>query len=200
MDLVIVSAASGAGKSTLCARLLRENPRICFSISHTTRKPREGEIDGREYHFISREQFLVHIEQGDFLEHADVHGNLYGTSRSEIARAQSADSQVLLFDVDVQGAQQIRMQLPAATSIFVLPPSFAELERRLRARNTESETSLARRLADARAECAQYERFDYVVINESLESSYDQFRAIIVSLACKKSNVAAQADSILRAF
>lgn len=198
MELVIVSAASGAGKSTLCARLLRENPDVCFSISHTTRKPREGEVDGREYHFVSRELFLAHVAQGEFLEHAEVHGNLYGTSRSEIERARSLNAKVLLFDVDVQGARLIRAQIPEATSIFVLPPSFAELERRLRTRNTEDAASLARRLANAHAECMEFVHFDYVVINDSIDVAYDLFRSIVVAQFCRRASVDTVAKAILQ--
>ncbi len=151
--LLILSSPSGAGKTTLSNRLRGEFPGLRFSVSHTTRKPRPTEQDGREYHFVSRERFAEMVASGDFAEFAEVHGNFYGTTLREIALAREQASGVL-FDIDYQGARQIKAHFPEAVGVFVLPPSLAELERRLRGRGTEDEATTKRRLAAAKGEIA----------------------------------------------
>lgn len=165
--LFIVAAPSGAGKTTLVRALLAEESGLQLSISCTTRAPRPGEIDGREYHFLSVERFREKIAAGDFLEWAEVHGNYYGTSRSWIAERLAAGQDVLL-EIDWQGAAQVREHFPLATGIFILPPSLAELERRLTGRATDSAEVIARRLAAAQAEMRHVAEFDYVIINNQL--------------------------------
>ena len=170
--LLILSSPSGAGKTTLCNRLRGEFPDLRFSVSHTTRKPRPTEVDGREYHFVDEETFAAMVERGEFAEWARVHRNLYGTSKREIelARAACRDGtpcRGVLFDIDYQGARQIRAEYPEAVGVFVLPPSLAELERRLRSRGTEEESVASQRLAAAESEIAHY-GFSYARLMSSL--------------------------------
>lgn len=166
--LYIVSAPSGAGKTTLVKLLLENDPGIRLSVSYTTRAPRAGEQDGREYHFIGVEAFRTMIDAGDFLEWAEVHGNYYGTSKRWIEAEMAADRDVLL-EIDWQGAQQVRNVFPAAIGVFVLPPSVDELERRLSGRGTDSAETIARRLAAAQDEMRHVGEFDYVIINDDLQ-------------------------------
>ena len=144
-DLFVISAPSGAGKSTLCHRLMEETPGVAFSVSHTTRAPRKGEVDGVDYHFVSKEQFMHMVEQEEFLEWAEVHGNCYGTSRSAVT-AMLENGQDVLLDIDVQGAMQVRDVFPESVLIFILPPSLQVLERRLRNRGTDTEETIRLRL------------------------------------------------------
>jgi len=182
--LLVVSAPSGAGKTTLCRLLLERFP-FRFSVSHTTRPPRPGEVHGRDYYFVSREEFREMIREGAFLEWAEVHGNLYGTSFSEVERALSGEEDLLL-DIDVQGASQVRGRLGArAVFVFILPPSLEELERRLRRRGTEDEETLRRRLARAREEIRFAPWFDYVVINDEVERAFEDLAAIIRAERCR---------------
>jgi guanylate kinase len=168
--LIILSSPSGAGKTTLTRRLLSEMSDLRFSVSHTTRPPRAGEIDGRDYHFTNREAFMERATSGSFVEWAEVHGNLYGTARSEIERAMSEpDCRGLIFDIDYQGARQIRAKVPDVVGVFVLPPSMAELERRLRGRASETEEVVRSRFAVARKEIEHYALFDYVIVNDELD-------------------------------
>lgn len=177
--LIVVSAPSGAGKTTLCQRLLAEFPRLVLSISTTTRKPRGSEQHGREYFFVSREEFERQISEGKFAEWARVHDNYYGTSKSVIEKAFVTGNSVLL-DIDVQGAEQLRSSYPReSVLIFVAPPSLDELERRLRSRNTDSEASIQKRMNNARAEMARKDSFDHVVVNDSLERAYSELRGIV---------------------
>lgn len=176
--LFIVSAPSGAGKSSLVNAVLARDTTLKLSISHTTRPPRPGEQDGREYHFIDRERFLAMRAAGDFLESAEVHGNFYGTSRRQIEQATSAGCDLLL-EIDWQGARQVRALFTSAVSIFILPPSVAELERRLRARNQDSDVVIARRLAAASAEISHASEFEYVIINKDFATATAEFAAII---------------------
>lgn len=182
---LIVSSPSGAGKTTLCTRLREELPDLRFSVSHTTRRPRSGEVDGREYHFIDPPAFEQMVRAGDFAEWARVHGNLYGTSLQEIAAAR-AQARGVLFDIDYQGARQIKAALPAAVGVFILPPSLAELERRLRGRGTEDDATAARRLANARLEIEQYGIFDYVIMNDELSRAYDELRGVVLAERCRR--------------
>lgn len=179
----IISAPSGSGKSTLVNELRVSVPELDFSISYTTRKPRGSEKDGREYHFITRDEFEAMRDRGEFLEWADVFGNYYGTAKCYVDEARNSGHDLLL-DIDVQGAAQIKQKLPEAVSIFVLPPSRQELERRLK-RRSEAEgfvnpAVLEKRLTTARREIEKYPEYDYILINDRLEESIDLLKAIVL--------------------
>lgn len=176
--LFIVSAPSGAGKTTLVRLLLEKDPGIRVSISSTTRPPRTGENDGREYHFVDVQYFLEMVSRGDFLEWAEVHGNYYGTSRRWIEAEMTAGRDVLL-EIDWQGAQQVRKAFPAAIGIFILPPSLEELKSRLSGRGTDSAETIARRIAAARDEMRHVDEFDYVIINDDLQQALGNLRSIV---------------------
>ncbi|OFV94763.1 MAG: guanylate kinase [Acidobacteria bacterium RIFCSPLOWO2_02_FULL_60_20] len=176
----IVSAPSGSGKTTLVERLLREVPRLRFSISYTTRKPRRSEQDGRDYFFVTRDEFQQMIARQELLEWAEVFGNYYGTSRRFLEEARAANTDLLL-DIDIQGARQVKEKLPEAVSIFILPPSRQVLEHRLRSRSQDSEEVIAKRLEDARREIHGYIRYDYVLINEELDRSAKCLRDIVLA-------------------
>ena len=176
--LYIVTAPSGAGKTTLVHAVLEREPGLALSISYTTRAPRPGEVDGRDYRFVSREEFLRLRDGGELLEWAEVHGNYYGTSRTWIETQLQQDRDVLL-EIDWQGARQVRRMFPHAVSIFILPPSLEALEARLRGRGTDSEATIARRLAAAREEMRHVEEFDYAIINDRLERAIDELTAVV---------------------
>ncbi|MCX7156026.1 MAG: guanylate kinase [Rhodocyclales bacterium] len=176
--LFIVAAPSGAGKTTLVGRLMAEDPLVQHSISYTTRAPRPGEQDGREYHFIDAQRFLSMRERGEFAEWAEVHGNFYGTSRLWLEQ-RTQEGRDILLEIDWQGAQQMRRQFPEAVSIFVLPPSIAELERRLRARGADSEDVIARRVAAAYGEMRHVDEFDFVIINNDLDVALGELKAAV---------------------
>lgn len=195
--LLIVSSPSGAGKTTLCNRLREEFPHIRFSVSHTTRKPRPNEVDGREYHFTDKENFARMVEQNRFAEWAHVHGNMYGTSLSEIDIARETGCNGVLFDVDYQGARQIKARMPAAIGVFILPPSLAELERRLRGRGTEDEPTTLRRLQAAKGEIEHYGFFEYVIVNDDIQRAYDSLRAIVFAERCKRDRHAILCEQLL---
>lgn len=180
--LFILSSPSGAGKSTLSRRLLANDDAFTFSISATTRPPRPGEVDGRDYHFRSRAQFEAMIEAGDLLEHAEVFGNLYGTPRAPVEAALASGKDVL-FDVDWQGGQQLRNSVlkDAVVSVFILPPSIAELERRLRARKQDPEDVIAHRMARAQDEISRWDAYDYVLINDDLDRCETEIRRILAA-------------------
>jgi guanylate kinase len=176
--LLVVSAPSGAGKTTLTRMLLAADPQIRLSVSHTTRAPRAGEENGRHYHFVDQQVFATMRARGEFLEWAEVHGNCYGTSRSWIAERRQAGDDVLL-EIDWQGARQVRAVFPDAVSIFILPPSLAELRRRLDSRATDSAEVIARRIAAAAAEMRQVDDFSYAIINGDLYQAFDDLQAIV---------------------
>jgi len=194
--MVIVSSPSGAGKSTLCSMLREEFPALRFSVSHTTRTPRPNESDGREYHFVKRATFEHMVAQGAFAEWAWVHGHLYGTSLAEIDEARNNGAEIL-FDIDYQGARQIKAHIPGAVSIFILPPSLAELERRLRGRGTEDEETTLRRLHNAQGELEHYDFFDYVVVNNDLDTAYAQLKSITLAERCKRERLALRCEQLL---
>ncbi|HEV2399967.1 MAG TPA: guanylate kinase [Candidatus Sulfotelmatobacter sp.] len=176
----IISAPSGSGKSTLTNELLKLVPNLDFSISYTTRAPRGSEQNGKQYHFIKMEEFHKMIEAGEFLEHANVHGNCYGTAW-HFLRDAGRNGHDLLLDIDVQGAAQIKHNLTDAISIFVLPPDRDKLEWRLRNRGEDPEAVIQRRLTAASREIAEYDKYDYVLINDMLEESCEKLRAIVLS-------------------
>jgi guanylate kinase len=199
--LYIVSAPSGAGKSSLINALLETNPTydMKVSVSHTTRGMRPGEENGVHYNFISVEEFTELTEQESFLEHAEVFGNYYGTSRPWIEEQLNKGIDVFL-DIDWQGARQIRIQMPAAKSLFILPPSKEELERRLNARGQDSEAIIARRMQEARSEISHYNEYDYVIVNDDFDAALMDFKAIIRAERLKQDKQTAKYNSMLNAL
>ena len=176
-SLFVVSAPSGAGKTSLVAALLESRPDIVVSVSHTTRKPRQGEIDGQHYHFASAESFLGMVQDGAFLEHARVFDHYYGTSRQAVEAELAAGRDVIL-EIDWQGAQQVRRLMPECYSIFILPPSQAALEQRLRSRGKDSDEIIARRLRDATEDISHYDEYDYVVVNDDFKVALAEMASI----------------------
>ena len=195
----IVSAPSGSGKSTLAHRLLQQDPRLLFSISYTTRAPRGQEVPDQAYHFLSRAEFEAALARDEFLEHAEVFGNYYGTHRGMLERAQ-AEGRDLLLDIDVQGARQLKGKVPEAVTIFVLAPSRAELEKRLRARSEDSEEVIARRLDGAATEIGNYGAYDYVVVNRDLERSVDALASIVKAERVRRTRMEGEVRAILGTF
>ena len=177
-NLYVVAAPSGAGKTTLVRLLLEQEAGVQLSVSFTTRRPRPGEQNGCDYHFVDTAAFQAMIARQEFLEWAEVHGNFYGTSKKWIIERLAPDHDVLL-EIDWQGAQQVRSAFPGAIGIFILPPSMEDLTRRLTGRGTDSTDVTARRLATARAEMRHVEEFDYVIINDSLEQALVDLRAVV---------------------
>lgn len=184
--LLVLSAPSGCGKTTIVKRVMQGLPGLVFSVSHTTRPARTGEVDGRHYHFVDAAVFaaLRNRQPTGFLEWAEVHGNMYGTSVDEVAHHQHAGCDVIL-DIDVQGAAQVRQRAKPVT-IFIAPPSLAELERRLRGRGTESEATIAVRLNNARKELACADGYDYLIVNDRLEEAVESLRSIIIAERCRQ--------------
>ncbi len=187
--LFIIAAPSGAGKSSLMSALLADDPQLVLSISFTTRQPRPGEENGREYHFVDRSAFERMREAGDFLESAEVHGNLYATSQKQIGGVRESGRDVVL-EIDWQGARQVRRLFPDAIGIFILPPTRPELERRLRTRGKDSEAAIRARLASAAAEISHAAEFDYVIINKDFEEARRDLAAVVraarLSLSCQR--------------
>lgn len=185
-SLYIVSAPSGAGKTSLVSKLIEEDGSIVVSVSSTTRDKRPGEEDGVNYHFLSVEEFNEKINESDFLEHAKVFDNYYGTSKSSVENQLDAGKDVIL-EIDWQGAQQVRELMPDATSIFILPPSREELQRRLTGRGTDSDEIIARRMRDAVSEMSHYDEFDYIVINNNFDIALKQLHSIFCAQRMLKS-------------
>lgn len=176
--LLVISGPSGAGKGTLYNRVLAADPTITFSVSYTTRGPRPGEVDGKDYCFVTEEQFRQMLDRDGFLEHADVHGHLYGTPRQPVLDALEAGRSVML-DIDPQGALQVMEKMPDCVSVFILPPSFAELRRRLTSRGTEKPEEIERRLRNARGEVQLMGKYQYLVVNDDLEAAYRTLQGIV---------------------
>jgi guanylate kinase len=198
--LLILSSPSGAGKTTLTRKLQERFPLMRFSVSHTTRKPRANESDGRDYHFVERNDFDALVEREAFVEWAEVHGNCYGTSHGEIERARSVpDCCGMIFDIDYQGARQIRAKQPDAVAVFILPPSMTELERRLRGRASDSEEVVKRRFEAAKVEIEHYGFFDYLVVNDDVESAFKHLEGIVLAERSRRFRRADLAERLLRA-
>ncbi len=196
-SVFIISAPSGSGKTTLVERLLKEVPGLHFSVSYTTRPPRGQEREGKDYFFVTRETFRAMIERQELLEWAEVFGNYYGTVRRFRDEAQERGEDLLL-DIDVQGAAQVKAKIPDAVSIFILPPSRSELELRLRHRSQDSEEVIQKRLRDASREIQGYERYDYVLINDFLERSAAQLRAIVLTERWRREGQSPDEDAAVR--
>ena len=175
--LYVIAAPSGAGKTSLLQALLKRRPAVSFSVSCTTRKPRPGEQDGRDYHFIDRSGFEKLIAADEFIEHANVFGNLYGTRRS-VVEAALAEGRDLILEIDWQGATQVREKLPEAVQIFILPPSRAELEARLRKRGSDTEEVIARRLEESVLEMSHWRDFDFVIVNRDFDRALSELEAV----------------------
>ncbi len=194
--LLVVSSPSGAGKTTLCNKLREEFPALGFSVSYTTRPPRPSERDGLDYHFVSEEVFDEMVRQGAFAEWAHVHGYRYGTAYEPVARALER-GQDMLFDIDYQGARQLRNRFPEAVMVFILPPSYTELAARLQKRATEDEATRRRRLAGAVRELDHYDAYEYLIVNDDLERAYQELRAVYVASRCRRSHRAHVAEQLV---
>ena len=200
-NLFIISAPSGAGKSSLVSAALAEDKGLALSVSYTTRPPRAGEVNGREYYFVDRKTFDSMLERGEFLESAEVHGNRYGTSQKWIAEARAKGLDILL-EIDWQGAQQVRKAFPDVVSIFILPPPpvLKELERRLRGRGQDPEEAIQRRLRDAREEISHVAEFDYVIINKEFEEARRDLTAVVRAARLNLSRQAARYPEIFKSI
>ena len=198
-NLIIISSPSGGGKGTLIREVLEHIPEIGYSVSLTTRAPRFGEEDGKHYYFVSREQFEAAIERGEFLEYAEVHGNLYGTSLAQIEKMTTAGQDVIL-EIDVQGATKVRDKVADVVSIFILPPSFEVLKARLTARATEGAHDLEVRLHNSLNEVRQYVDFDYVVVNDDIAAASRKLGAIILAERQTCDRQIAAVEGILDSF
>jgi guanylate kinase len=199
ISVFIISAPSGSGKSTLVHRLLQTVPGLSFSISYTTRPPRPSEKDGVDYVFISRQEFEARLARGEFLEYAEVFGNYYGTNRATFEQAVQEGSDLVL-DIDVQGARQLKVAIPEAISIFVLPPSRQVLEQRLRARSQDSEEVIRRRLKGAAEEVRNYTQYDYVLINREIEEASARLASIVKAERLRKAKMEEEVRPILESF
>lgn len=198
--LFVISGPSGAGKSTLLKEVMALDSGLTFSISYTTRAPRGHEQHGVNYFFTTVQDFEARIAAGEFLEHAQVFGkDYYGTNRSELRRAAEAGKDVVM-DIDVQGAAQLRERVPGAVLIFVVPPSLAELEARLRARKEDKEEKILRRLAEARLEVAEAEKYDYILVNGQLPAAVAELRSIIVAERLRRAKAAPAVQAVLASF
>ncbi len=200
--LYVIAAPSGAGKTSLVKALMAREPRLRFSVSYTTRAPRPNEVDGRDYHFVTQAQFQEMVDRDEFLEHAQVFDNFYGTGLDAVKSALE-QGQLVLLEIDWQGARQVRIRLPAARSIFILPPTRGALEDRLKARSTDSAAVIERRLRDAAEDLTHWTEFDYVVINDQFEQAVNDLVAIVQdrgdALTATRPDVARFAAGLLHA-
>jgi guanylate kinase len=197
--LFVVSSPSGGGKGTLIQRVLKEVPNLSYSVSFTTRAPRNGEVNGREYFFVTLEKFEQMRTANEFLEWAHVHGKLYGTAKQQVVREVAAGRDIIL-EVDVQGAASLRKLMPDSVSILILPPSFEILKRRLQARGTDSPEELDLRLRNAPAELNDYSAFEYVIINDEVDRAAEQMTAIVHAERARLSRQAARVKNVVEAF
>lgn len=198
-NVYIISAPSGSGKSTLVSRLLASDPDLLFSVSYTTRKPRGNEVPGESYVYISRDEFCRRAKAGEFLEHAEVFGNYYGTHQSILDQAQ-AEGRDLILDIDVQGARQLKKRIPGAVSVFILAPSRDILEQRLRTRSEDSEDVIQRRLKDAAEEIRNHDQYDYILVNHQVEESVGTLAAIIRAERVRRFRMEEKIRPILQSF
>jgi guanylate kinase len=198
-NVYIVSAPSGSGKTTLLQTLLRTFQDLKFSVSHTTRQPRTGERNGVDYFFTDRAKFLDMVNRGEFLEWAEYYGQLYGTSRAFVEQNLEAGIDVIL-DIDVDGARQVKARINEATAVFILPPSFAELERRLRSRRLESDEAIHRRLEIAKSEIPYYRDYDYIVVNDILDNSIQTLEAIVRATRARSTRQQSKIEEIIASF
>jgi guanylate kinase len=197
--LFVISSPSGGGKGTLIRRILTRLPRLGYSVSWTTRSPRQGEMNGRDYHFVSREDFIAARERGEFLEWAVVHGNFYGTSLKVVERELAAGRDIVL-EIDVQGAASVRRIGLESVSVFILPPSFEILRRRLTGRQSENAAALALRLQNSRAEVEHYREFDYVILNDDVERAATQLAAIVYAERARRERQEQLVERVLAGF
>ena len=184
-NLFLVSAPSGAGKTSIVNAALAADAKLIVAVSHTTRPARGGEVDGKSYHFISDERFSQMIDSAEFLEHANVFGNRYGTSKAEVANKREQGQDVIL-EIDWQGAQQVRQAMPQATGIFILPPSVEALGERLTSRGEDTQESIAKRLSEAKLDMSQAQHFDYLVVNQDFDTAIQDFVAIVRAARLQK--------------
>lgn len=200
-QVIIISAPSGSGKSTLVRNLLERDPNLIFSVSYTTRAPRGQEANGREYNFVSREDFQAMIERGEFIEWAPVFDDFYGTHRCYVDQGRREGKDVVL-DIDVKGARQLREKIPEAISVFILAPSREELEKRLRARGDVSEEVIRKRVAEAAREIQDFGRYDYVLVNDDVEVASDLLCCIVTTARVQRKNAGMQSrvEQILSTF
>lgn len=198
-NIFVISAPSGAGKSTLVKRLTRSTPGLCFSISYTTRPPRKREKHGKDYFFVSPQVFERMVKRDEFVEWAEVYGHSYGTAQEQVQAAQEAGRDILL-DIDIQGHQQVRQRLPEAISVFILPPSFQELSRRLHHRHSDTPEVIKRRLEKASAEIAHWVEYDYLVVNDHLKDATQALRAIVRAAHYRHSSQAGRVEKIFGTF
>jgi len=187
-DLFVLSAPSGAGKTTLCKRLLQKFNHLIYSVSYTTRNPREGETDGKDYNFITKSLFEEMIKRDEFIEYALVHRNYYGTSKKWLNERLEQGNDIIL-DIDVQGALQLKENFPEAIMIFILPPSLEELEKRLKLRNTDNPDVIKTRLENAKEEIKSLNIYNYAIINDDLEKAVNNLESIFISVFCRVSRV-----------
>ncbi|HEX5611875.1 MAG TPA: guanylate kinase [Burkholderiales bacterium] len=195
--LFVITAPSGAGKTSLIDALLKKDARLKLSISYTTRPPRPGEANGREYHFVDERAFLAMLQAGEFLESAEVHGYRYGTSQ-KIVRELLAGGEDLILEIDWQGARQVRRLMPECVGIFILPPSVAELERRMRGRGKDSDAVIARRMANARDELAHAPEFEYAIINKDFDEALQDLVGVIRAERARSARVLARHSELLQ--
>lgn len=197
--LFIISSPSGGGKGTLIKEVLKTVPKIGYSVSYTTRKMREGELHGRDYFFVEKGQFQELIENGEFLEYAEVHGNFYGTSISQIKNETEKGRDIIL-EIDTQGAESVKNQLPEAVGVFILPPSFEVLKQRLISRETESREDLHLRLKNSKTEVSHFTDFDYVIINDDKAVAADELKSVIIAERLKQVRQTAKIEAIINTF